>query len=104
VKKHDELLALGLQLAPAERVALAHALLDSAGQKWRVSGRADEVAEAVALYDGAFRSKAKVGLGSSEGLWESILAFRATADLESLDVEALLANVRDSSPGREVEL
>ncbi len=104
MKRHDELHALGLHLAPAERVALARALLNSAGQRRRVSGQADEVAEAVALYDGAFRSKAQVGLRSSEGLWESILAFRATADLESLDVEALLANVRDSSPGRELEL
>lgn len=102
MKKNDEILALGLQLPPAERIALAQALLESAGQKG--PSKADEVAEVVAVYDSAYRSKAQVGLKCSEGLWESILAFRAGADLESLDVEAMLANIRDPSPGREVEL
>jgi prevent-host-death family protein len=37
-------------------------------------------------------------------LWAAIQRFRETADLETLNVEELYADVRDRSPGRETEL
>jgi cytochrome c556 len=36
-------------------------------------------------------------------LWDAIQKFRAEHDLSDLDVEEVFANVRDRSPGREVE-
>lgn len=37
-------------------------------------------------------------------LWAAIEAFRRETDLSDLDPEEIFAGVRDSSPGREVEL
>jgi cytochrome c556 len=37
-------------------------------------------------------------------LWSAIERFRATTDLEALDVDAVLEDVRDPSPGRGPEL
>jgi hypothetical protein len=37
-------------------------------------------------------------------LWAAIQQFRQTADLETLDVDEVYADVRDRSPGREPEL
>lgn len=39
----------------------------------------------------------------SKTFWEALQEFRATADLEDLDVENTFANLRDPSPGREVD-
>jgi hypothetical protein len=36
-------------------------------------------------------------------LWAAIQKFRAEHDLSDLDVEEVFANVRDRTPGREVE-
>jgi hypothetical protein len=37
-------------------------------------------------------------------LWEAIEAFRERTDLSDVDVDEIFRGVRDSSPGREVEL
>ncbi len=42
--------------------------------------------------------------GAKPDLWSAIERFRATTDLEALDVDAVLEGVRDRSPGREPEL
>ena len=99
-----ELLAQLLLLPPSERVALAHALLQSAASKSGEAGPAGEVAEPVSTYDAGHRAHQRVAQGSSKGLWEAITAFRAETDLESLAAEDAFANLRDRSPGREVVL
>lgn len=95
-----ELLSLGLALPTAERVRLAHELLRSVADQ-RTHPPGGEVAEPASLYDQAYR---KAQARSSAGLWDSLQAFRATTDLAELDAEAIYADVRDKSPGRETLL
>lgn len=40
----------------------------------------------------------------SRDLWSAIETFRATHDLSDLDIEEVYSNIRDTSPGREVDL
>lgn len=42
--------------------------------------------------------------GKQPDLWAAIETFRAETDLEELDIDSLLDDVRDRSPGREPEL
>ena len=42
--------------------------------------------------------------GDRPDLWSAIERFRAETDLEALDVDDILAGVRDPSPGREPEI
>ena len=41
---------------------------------------------------------------SLPGFWDAVERFRAEADLEELDIDSVMAGVRDRSPGRDVEL
>ncbi len=42
--------------------------------------------------------------GKSEGMWTALQHFRATHDLEALDVANAFEGVRDQSPGRPVKI
>jgi antitoxin (DNA-binding transcriptional repressor) of toxin-antitoxin stability system len=42
--------------------------------------------------------------GDRPGFWEALQKFRADVDLEELDIDSVLKDVRDRSPGRDVEL
>jgi prevent-host-death family protein len=43
-------------------------------------------------------------VGERGDLWEALQKFRETCDLADLDVDAIYADVRDRSPGRETVL
>lgn len=77
--------------------ALVHAV--EAGQPVELTRRGRPVAVLVSLADYARISPAR------PTPWAAIARFRAAADLSLLeDVDAIFAGVRDSSPGRDVEL
>jgi hypothetical protein len=41
---------------------------------------------------------------SRPGLWDAIQKFRSEVDLDELDIESAMRDVRDRSPGRDIEL
>jgi prevent-host-death family protein len=75
------------------------ALIRSAehGEPVELTRRGKMVAALVSGHDYARLTK------GTPDLWEAIQKFRAEHDLSDLDVEEVFANVRDRTPGREVE-